>query len=138
MRERRPACFASRAIDRQVRPARPAQHLCLACLPPGVDPEGPNWWLADVGFGGGGPAAPLPLLAGGGARSAGGAGAAGEEGPEEEEHAVLSERYRLQLGDPALGEADWSLFAVYNGVWCAPAAGLPVAAKAACDLEPAA
>ena len=68
--------------------------VLVARVPSGAE------FLCDVGFGGGGPAAPLPLRAGGAPAAA-----------------VCGDVFRLDAGDPLQGEDAFVLFGVQAGAW---------------------
>ena len=76
-------------------PPMPRQHQVLVVR---CDAAGDGEFLVDVGFGGGGPAAPLPLAAAGPARAGG-------------------DLFRMTRGDPSAGEDSWLLWGVQNGAW---------------------
>jgi N-hydroxyarylamine O-acetyltransferase len=75
-------------------PQQPRLHMLLIVRAAGDACD----WLVDVGFGGGGPAVPLPLAAGAVTRANG-------------------EAFRLSRGDAAAGEDDWILHALGGGEW---------------------
>lgn len=78
-------------------PPMPRQHVVLV-VRAGAG-AGADEWLVDVGFGGGGPADPLPLRAGGAPVRAAG------------------DLFRMERGDAAAGEDSWLLWAVQAGAW---------------------
>jgi len=84
-------------------PPNARQHVVLVVrCPAGAGAAGEcaaGEWLVDAGFGGGGPAEPLPLRAGGAPVRVGG------------------DLFRLERGDAAASEDSWLLWAVQGGVW---------------------
>jgi arylamine N-acetyltransferase len=80
-------------------PPNPRLHVVLLVRTPGCsEGDGHVVWLVDVGFGGGSPAAPLPLLDGG-------------------VTTVAGEVFRTAAGDVASGEDDWVLWGLRGGAW---------------------
>jgi N-hydroxyarylamine O-acetyltransferase len=81
-------------------PPGPRTHVTMLVRAAGGDGGGAagDEFLVDVGFGGGGPAAPLPLRAGAVA-------------------AVAGDVFRVDAGDAAAGEDAWILWGVHGGVW---------------------